>query len=167
MIWIANCFLITFGALWPFLMLVFDESPIRAVIGSQGSFVGPLILLLALCRLGGASRTSLLEGLSAGVASAALSGPVFSLGLFGAFSYAISAALVAWALFARRRGVLGWTVPIAAASQSVALILLARRQFGVGNSVVEADYAVFWPIGFVWVAIGLVDSQVRKNSKLR
>lgn len=166
MSWIANWFLITFGALWPFLMLVFDESPLWAVIGSQGSFVGPLILLIALCRLAGASRTSLLQGLSAGVASAALSGPVFSLGLFGTSSYAISAALVAWALFARRRSVWGWAVPIAAASQSVATILLARRQFGIGNSVVEADYAAFWPVGVIWIAIGLGNHHFRGYVKL-
>ena len=154
MSWVAKCGLLAFGGLWPLLILVFDEIPLWTAISSRGSFFGPLVLLLALCLLIGASRASLLSGLLAGAAAASLSGPFFSFGLSGAYAYAIAAVLAACALFIRPLGVSVWAAPIAAASQGVALILLARRQFGVGNAVVEADYAIFWPMILVWVVGG-------------
>lgn len=149
---IAKWTLITLAAIWPVLMLLFDQAQLWTAISARGSFVGPLILLLVLCGLLGASRGALLSGLLAGVAAASLSGPLFSLGLPGAYAYAAAALFAGGAQIVRPGGTSAWAALIAAASQTVALILLARRQFDLGGAVIESDYAIFYPMLLVWAA---------------
>ena len=151
---IAHWGLIALAALWPVLMLLFNETRLWTALSARGSFIGPLFLLIALCQLMGAARASLLSGLLAGGAAASLSGPLFSLGLPGAYAYAAAAVLAGGALIVRPSGASAWAAPIAAGAQAVALILLARRQFGLGDAVIESDYAIFFPMLVVWAAVG-------------
>lgn len=150
---LADWGLIALAALWPLLMLIFDQTWLWTAFTARGSFMGPLILFLALCRLMGATRAALLSGLLAGAAAASLSGPFLSLGLQGAYAYAAAAVLAGGALIVRPGGASAWAAPIGAGSQAVALILLARRQFGLGGAVIEADYAIFYPMLIVWAAV--------------
>ena len=151
---IANWSLIVFSALWVVLMLLFDETRLWIAISARGSFIGPLILLLALCRLMGAPRSAVLSGLLAGTAAASLSGPLISLGFPGAYAYTTASLLAGVALFFFHCGASVWAALIAAGAQPVALILLARRQFGLGGAVIESDYAIFYPMLIVWVVVG-------------
>lgn len=102
----------------------------------------------------GASRAALLSGLLAGAAAASISGPLFSLGLPGAYAYAAAALLAGGAIIVHPGGASAWAAPIALGTQTVALILLARRQFGLGGAVIEFDYAIFYPMVLVWAAVG-------------
>jgi hypothetical protein len=161
---IAQWGLIALAALWPVLMLLFDQTRLWTALSARGSFIGPLILLLALCRLMGASRAALLFGLLAGAAAASLSGPLFSFGLPGAYAYAAAALLAGSALIVRPGGASAWAVPIAAGAQAVALILLARRQFGLGGAIIESDYAIFCSMLLVWAAVGAASHHISSLS---
>ena len=157
---IANWSLIVFAVLWLVLMLLFDETRLWIAISARGSFIGPLILLLALCWLMEASRSAVLSGLLAGTAAASLSGPLISLGFSGAFAYSTASLLAGVALFFHHGGASAWVALVAAGAQAVALILLARRQFGLGGAVIESDYAIFYPMLIVWAVIGAAISVI-------
>lgn len=146
--------LILFAVIWPVLMLLYDQTKLWTALSAPGSFIGPLVLLLALCRMIGVSRASLSLGLLAGAAAASISGPLLSLGLPGGYAYAAAALLVGSAFIARSCDASAWAALIAVGAQTVALVLLARRQFGLGNAVIESDYAIFFPMLFVWAAVG-------------
>lgn len=149
--------LVVFAALWPVLMLFFDQTKLWTAVNARGSFIGPLILLLALCRLMGASRSAILSGLLAGFAAASISGPLFSFGLSGAYAYASAALFAGIALTVRPGGVSSWTAFIAGGAQTVALILLARRQFGLGGAVIESEYVIFCPLLLVWATVAVAN----------
>jgi len=145
------------AASWVVLLFSFEAIPLGTAVFLPGSYVASLCLGLVLAAIIGATRGDIGFGVSLGAAGATLTGPLISIGLPPALAYAGSAtALGVGNSFYVRCGAAATF--IAGAAQAVCLIVLARRQFGIGQSRLETDPTDLLPMLAIWAVFSCVNA---------